>query len=454
MTDLQAMLSRVEQLVQERTGIAPSRVHEASREHTLRLAMAREGVADVHAFHELITRDPRAFDALISDWTVPESYFFREPSHFEFLRSQVLPELLAGRRPDHRMAFWSAGCAAGEEACSLAIMLEEAGVRGHARVLGTDVSRAAIARANNALYSRWALRVTSAREVAAYFEREGASYRLIRRLRERVRFVQHNLASTLYPGVVGGASGFDLVLCRNVLIYFGAQTVREVGQRLARSLAPGGYLLLGPSDPALALDDLCDVVSTPSGLLYRRRVGAAPLRVRAQPSTPSVTSVPVERSPVSAAVAAPPVATAPTEPSARSVAQSLQLVRRIAEDSGSRAGETACRDELAAHPLSAELHALRAELLIDLGLDEGAEQAVRRALYLDRTLPLAQLLSAALAERRGDRAAAQRSYAQLAEACRGKPAEDTIGSAEGLTFAELAAIAAARATALERRGTP
>ena len=468
---------RVDALVQARIGLDASRRLRADRERLIDLAMTRAGVHDENAYVALLQRDQHAFDDLISDLTVPESYFFRDPPHFELLRRQVLPALVAARRPAHALELWSAGCAGGEEAYSLAILLEQEQLAQRGHVLATDVSRKALARASAGLYTRWALRATSEDDIARYFEVSGKAYRLVSRLRERVHFRKHSLSALPYPRPRTAEAGFDLVLCRNVMIYFDAPTIALAGQQLAQSLAADGWLMLGPSDPLLKVEEWCDVVPTPFGMLYRRRpaepekprVGAwqehghghGHGRGSASRSTPPHPSsegpVPRSQPPRTEAHGTPSrgPARAPSQEaairpdrSARPEAVELELLRALARSHGLSAAEAGCRDELTRQPLSAALHLLHAELLVDLGNDHQAELALRRALYLDGTLLSARMLSATLAERRGEHALAESLYAQLSAQCRAQPADQLVPLADGLTFGSLSELANRRIAAL------
>jgi chemotaxis protein methyltransferase CheR len=245
----------LDELVRARTGLAPARRDEAARQRVLGLAMQRAGVRDEAAYLRLLERDTRAFDELIADLTVPESYFFRDPPHYELLRQEVLPGILRARAPDHVLELWSAGCAGGEEPYSLAILLEQEKLSERGRVLGTDVSRRAIARAQRAQYARWSLRATSPRDLERYFEPQGQEFALVSRIRERVRFQQHSLTASGYPRPQTRLYGFDLVLCRNVLIYFDAPTKSRVLNALAAQLQPDGVLYLGGAETVLGLTD-------------------------------------------------------------------------------------------------------------------------------------------------------------------------------------------------------
>lgn len=445
----------IEQLVHERTGLTRSRANASTREHLLRLAMAREGVKDAMEYLALLEREPSAFEELVSDLTVPESYFFRQPEDFALLRRHVLPALLNARGERDELALWSAGCAAGEEAYSLAILLEQELLAARSQVLGTDISARALARAERAEYSRWALRATAPRDVERYFSAHGREYRLVPRLRKRVRFQHHSLTARWYPRGSAAGRGFDLILCRNVLIYFDAATTRAVGERLAQSLEPLGWLFLGPSDPLLEIDSWCEISPTPHGVLYQRRAeegrARAPRGTEVQaPSTEVAT--PKLHEATASPRQEPSTAATRTEPrpyGEPSADDALGSILEIARDHGFAAAETGCRDELRAHPLFAPLYLIHGKLLLELGREAEAEIALRRALYLDRTLLVAQMLSATLAERRGDRVAAQRGYLQLASECSAGTPEELVPYGDGLTYDALRAIAALRARALD-----
>ncbi len=144
-------------LVNLRTGLKflPSR-HD-SAELGMRQAMARAGISDASRYHALLLGSPAAFDDLVCELAVGETYFFREPAQFEFIRHEVLPEFRR-RRPEATIRVWSAACASGEEAYSLAILLEEEGLAAQAQILATDISHRSLARARQGTYTTWSLR--------------------------------------------------------------------------------------------------------------------------------------------------------------------------------------------------------------------------------------------------------------------------------------------------------
>jgi chemotaxis protein methyltransferase CheR len=457
----------LDELVRERVGLASSRRHELAKERVLDAAMRRVGVTDEAMYLELLKRDHKEFDALISDLTVPETYFFRDPPHYAMLRREVLPALTRSRGRDHVVEAWSAGCATGEEPYSLAMMFEQEHLASRSHVLGTDVSQRALARASAAIYTRWSMRATATEDRERYFVCEGREFRLISRIRERVRFQQHSLTSPLYPKPRSRAQGFDLILCRNVLIYFDPAAIVTTTQRLASSLSEDGFLLMGPSDPLLELEEWCDTITTPCGLLYRRR--SAEQSRQARPARAWTYTPPLARQdegPERASItSARPAADAPVTPvegcpresaqataGATSTGDEVELVRGLVHDHGPAAAEAACRDLLRAEPLSGPLHLLHATLLVDLERTADAELALRRALYLDRNLLIAQMLNATLLERGGAHGEALRCYAQLASQARAQAATAPVLLGDGLTHGALADLAEQRVRALKSRG--
>jgi len=185
---------------------------------------------------------------LARELTVGETYFFRHADQFRAFTEVALPERLSARAASRLLRLLSAGCASGEEAYSLAILLRERGVDAgfEIAIQGVDLNPGALERARNALYSAWSLRETNDELRARWFEREGRDYRLVQAIRDAVRFDQHNLTSS-NPSLLVPRS-FDVVFCRNVLMYFTPEhAVRAVAQ-LAQALAPGGFLFLGHAE--------------------------------------------------------------------------------------------------------------------------------------------------------------------------------------------------------------
>src|SRR5262245_45732121 len=165
----------VAQLVGRRTGLALTGRRD-SAEQGIRRALARARTADLDRYLERLAAEDALLDDLVGELTVGETYFFREPAQFQFLRREALPALKRRAEQGHVVRVWSAGCASGEEAYSLAILLEEAGLGEQVSLLATDISRAALARARQAVYGTWSLRGDGAVWALPYLRREGNQY--------------------------------------------------------------------------------------------------------------------------------------------------------------------------------------------------------------------------------------------------------------------------------------
>jgi chemotaxis protein methyltransferase CheR len=185
---------------------------------------------------------------LVSVVVVHKTDLFRDEVQLASFRGQVLEPLVA-RAAGRPLRLWSAGCATGEEVATLLIMLEEAGADPGSTVLGTDISEPALNRARSLSFHAEQVRRLPAHIRERYFTPDGARALLVPELRERANFQLHNLMETPYP--VAGGEGFDVIFCRNVLIYFTPKAFDHVVLTLAERLAMEGTLVLSAAEPLL-----------------------------------------------------------------------------------------------------------------------------------------------------------------------------------------------------------
>jgi chemotaxis protein methyltransferase CheR len=231
------------------------------------------GLRDFAAYARYLRFDARGADELETaiDLLVPhETYFFREPTQLQCFETELLPLLEKQNERRKSLQLWSAGCATGEEPYTLAMaLLERPSLAGwDLDVLGTDLSRKALGTARKAEYGAMALRATSPERKAKYFEPlEGGRVRVLQKYRDPVRFGQLNLLDTSAASVL---PRFDVIFCRNVLIYFDQATRKRVVELFFERLAPGGYLLLGHSENLLHLSTRFELVQLEGDLVYRR----------------------------------------------------------------------------------------------------------------------------------------------------------------------------------------
>ncbi|MEQ9400453.1 MAG: protein-glutamate O-methyltransferase CheR [Longimicrobiales bacterium] len=250
--------------------------------------MAALGYADVGRYHALVSSpDGRGeLEALIGELTVGESHFFRIREQFDFFRNHILPEARE-RSGGGPLRIWSAGCAAGPEPYSVAITVAETMVPSDRPVdiVGSDLNPAFLREARAATYGEWALRGLRKEERTRYFRRSGGSWSLDAGIRRRVRFVKHNLVRDPIPDPGRGLEGLDVVLCRNVLIYFSRPLMERILQDLHAALRPGGWLVLGHSEAAPELVREWEPSGFPGSSIVRR---SGP-----EPSTPPPPPLPV-----------------------------------------------------------------------------------------------------------------------------------------------------------------
>jgi chemotaxis protein methyltransferase CheR len=204
-------------------------------------------------------------DALRGLVTNNETYFFREPDQLELMAEELVPELdLAAGQP---LRLLSAGCSSGEEVYSAAIALDEAGNHRPVAIDGCDLNPRRIHQARTALYAAGALRATDPARAARYFVEQDGRYQLRPRHRRGVRFFEQNL---IEPGPFPGPASYEIVLCRNVLIYFSARARQRALDQLVRWLVPGGYLLLGHAESLLEPRGDLIAVGLDRGVVYRK----------------------------------------------------------------------------------------------------------------------------------------------------------------------------------------
>lgn len=473
----------VARLVGERTGLSFAPNLRSSVEQRIKQRMTERSIPDLGRYRELLEADASAFQELVAELTVGETYFFREPEQLDFIRSRVIPELVRSPSPGGGVRAWSAGCASGEEAYSLAILLKEVGLGGTATVLGTDLSHERLDRARRARYSRWSLRGVPPEVVDRYFAQRGNQYALTPEIREGVTFRQLNLADESYPSLASGVWTMDLILCRNVLIYLDRATVAGVARRLMRALSPRGWLFLGASDPPLSGLVECETVITGAGVAYRHpsrpRARAATVSeppARPPPPEPSA-SVPERAKPPApreppARVAEPPPPLDATEVTSlyasREYARAGERARRLLErdpgDPGlwillvralANQGELAeagraCTAALEHHRTSAELMYLHALLLSAAEHYGEAVAAARRALYLDRRLVVGHLVLGSVLRSLGEDEAARAALRNAERLLASAPAEGVVPASDGETARRLLATVRLQLKLLEK----
>ena len=220
-------------------------------------------------FLQYDSRSEAEFDHIYDLVTTNETYFFREPAQLAALVEEIIPELLA-RKQIKKVRIWSAGCSSGEEPYSIAILLEEAGLYGKAsiEIFGSDLNQQVLAKARRGIYRESAFRATSPAIRDRYFTKEpDQSWRISDEIRNRISFGRLNIYDDARVSLVGY---LDVVICRNVIIYFDDSSKKAVINGFYNRLVEGGYLLLGHSESLISLSTQFKLRHLKNDMVYQK----------------------------------------------------------------------------------------------------------------------------------------------------------------------------------------
>jgi chemotaxis protein methyltransferase CheR len=479
------LLSQLSEFVAGHMGLyfPPERWRDLER--GIRSAARESGAASAEAYAEWLLSAPLAkaqIEALASEMTVGETYFFRENRSFEILGERILPELIRARQGrEQRLRVWSAGCCSGEEAYSIAILLDRilpARRDWHVTILATDINPRFLQKAAAGIYSEWSFRNPPAWLKGHYFHPAGEhKYAILPRIKEMVTFAYLNLAEDTFPSLSNNTNAMDLIFCRNVLMYFAPDRMRKVIGNFHRSLVEGGNLIVSSTETSAQLFSPFTPAHFEGATFYGKNTGRAPA-----PAFPFSweTSVPKEEA-VSPAPPAPPVyfsipetppvvpaplppesaATGPTpyqealalfeQGNYLDAAQklkmdsgeepevgSLALMARICANLGQLAeAQTWAEKAIGADKLNAGLHYLRAIILQEQDALEESTASLRRALYLDPGFILSHYALGNLALRQHRFEESTRHFTNALALLKRCPADDILPLSDGLAAGRL-----------------
>lgn len=472
--------SRLSSLVAESLGLH----FPAERSEDLKRAVAAAahefGYDDVDAcVRWLLSKPPSQsqIQVLASHLTVGETYFYRDASLMGALAATILPQLVREKAGgERRLRFWSAGCCSGEEAYTLAILLHRLLPdldRWNVTITATDVNPRFLHKAANGTYGEWSFRSSPAWLRSRYFARDAAGrYVIDPEIARMVTFSYLNLAEDAYPSLATGTNAMDLVLCRNVLMYFAPPKMRQVIANLGRSLVEGGWLAVSASESAKELFPDLVRVDLPGAMVFRKQGGGVvrtPAVPRVPPEETGPLAFPATREAASLP-AEPPPAT-PRSPPAQAgftAADALYREGRYAEavealqqglDGSGAAGYSLlvhalanmgrladalawCDRWIAASKLDAAAHYLRAVVLLERREPSLARTSLQRAIYLEPRFVVAHYALGNIAREQGDADDASRHFGNALRLLRALRPDEALPGADGLTAGRLADIIA------------
>jgi len=369
-------------------------------DRAVRERMKATGITDATAYAARACETPSERDLLVEEVIVPESWFFRDPQVFAFVTDFVVTRATLPGRPPVRIL--SAPAAAGEEASSVVMSLFDTGLTASQfEIDAVDISRRSLARAETGRYSVNAFRNANLDFRDRWFQPEGGQWVIDPRIRRQVRFAWGNL---LDGTLVAGRGVYDVIFCRNLLIYLTPSARQQVEQQLDRLLAPDGLLVLGAAEPPIMRGDWIPA-GTASLFALRRGIHARP--VPGKVSTPRAASpartTPPKHPHTPSTIDTPKEALPNGQESLESV---LAEADRLA-NCGQLADALAwCERSRTLLPPSPQLFFLMGMLHQSAGDTDRAESCFHKTLYLDATHEEALLALALLARQRGDLAMA------------------------------------------------
>jgi chemotaxis protein methyltransferase CheR len=346
---------------------------------------------------------PRLLEVLAASMTVGETHFFRVTPQIEALRRLILPDLIARHGADRRIRIWSAGCSTGQEPYTLAMLLCEQLLRPQdwqIELVATDLNRSALDVARRAVYDEWSFRDSPAEFRARYFTPTGNRWQLSDEIRRMVRFAHLNLAEDPLPFVSEGER-IDLIVCRNVTIYFGKQATQRLYDRLALAMELAGWLVLGPSDPMPAPRSGLEMLAFFDALLWRRK----------------------EVAPITGPPAPPP----PAPKSKRPIARTRRIAPRTPRSTNTRP-HVAPPENASMDP---QVHLQMGMLRLGEGAPAAALESLRRASFLDDTSALVQFNLGSAYRQMGDPARSHAAFSRARRLLAGIADDEPLSGGDG-----------------------
>lgn len=445
----EGLLNQIRELLQARCGLRFPPEQHIDLLMGLQKAMNASGfsnLADYLSELLLMPINSPIWKSLVQELTIGETYFFRNLYQFNALRYEVLPPLIQQRRREGNLTLriWCAGCSTGEEPYSLAILLQELLPDldfWNIVLLATDINERSLEKAQRGRYGSWSFRLETPPEVRDHYfaERDGA-YEIYPSLRGLVRFSYLNLVEDIFPSPFTETHDMDVIICRNVTIYFDRPTTQRIVDRFYNCLQPNGWLVVGHSEPLASIYQAYQVVNFEHTVFYRKPA--------ANSSKPTPTATSKTASPTLKTLPAftPAPTPAPAKhlshleqaermdgiyqlmskgdlPAAQKALQALLevmpdqvdalfLLAKLAADEGQPEAQIhEILDNIdSVDPLIPQAHVLRALLHQQSQQWSDAKNALRKALYADRQFVLAHYYMGELLYTEGNVEMAKRSW--------------------------------------------
>jgi chemotaxis protein methyltransferase WspC len=413
----------VEALIQRETGIDAAIVGSGLIRSAIERCMRAQQIKDFAAYWRLLQQDAAAVQQLIETVVIPETWFFRDRSPFQFLVNHVQSQSSRLTTP---LKILSVPCATGEEPYSIAIALLQAGIpTTQFQIDAIDISQKNIQQAIAGIYPPFSFRNDDTALKATCFTPNGTSYQLHDRIK---RLVQFQVGNILKPQTWPAIASYDIIFCRNLLIYFDQDTRQQVLSRLNQLLKPTGILFVGHAESSLLLNAGWQGVRIPFTFAYQKsqqtsskllerssaqRLAQSIAKLPRPASIVAIPNIPVRASGRSA-IAGPPPTPQPANPAPQPTHPNHLTAARQSADRGDFAiAKQHCAQQLQITPLQPAVHLLLGQIHQAQNQTSIAEKYFSQALYLQPDNLEALVHLARLKQNRGDRTAADRLYARI-----------------------------------------
>ncbi|MEK6560642.1 MAG: CheR family methyltransferase [Nitrospirota bacterium] len=407
------------------------------------------GFSDVETFINWLqsaSPDRKHIEILASHLTIGETWFFREQDTFSVLEERVLSELITSRYSNQkRLRIWSAGCSTGEEAYSIAILLNKMMAdisEWNITILATDINPKFLSKASEGTYTDWSFRGTPSWVRENYFRQKGHGLHEIRpSIKKMVTFSYLNLVEDVYPSLLNNTNAIDIIFCRNVLMYFSPQIANKVIRGLNNSLIKGGWLFLSPTDAIRPLPEDLVPVRCPETTTYRKEAGRISLHEEYHGFTQE------SLTPQEIPEHIPAQKTENEQPGTYSKAlsmfeqgQAALMARAYANQGVMDEAMRWCEKAIAGDKLNPAGYHLLAIILYEQGRIEDAVKFLKKAIYLDHNFILAYFMLGNLKLKLGDIKGSKICFKNVLGILSSHNPEDVIEGSDGMTAGRLAEI--------------
>jgi chemotaxis protein methyltransferase WspC len=389
------MQPALEALLKQAMGLDAASIGAPAVERAVQARMEASNLSDLEAYVEIVRASDAELQQLIETIVVPETWFWRDPQAFALL-SRWACESWLPKNPRGPLRLLSLPCSTGEEPYSAAMTLLEAGFpAGRMSIDAVDISGRALALARRAIYGKNSFRGAEPALQERYFDATADAWHLRESVQSHVRFQQSNIfAAEFLPGV----ERYDVIFCRNVLIYFDRETQAHAVAVLERLLAPQGIVFVGPSETSLLLSHGFEAIKAALTFAFRRRDPAS----AAKKPAARAAALPRTRPPAPRSSAAPVATPVRVEPRAAEQSSGLDHAVALADEGRFAEAEALCTERVRQFGPAARAFRLIAMIRAEAGDLDAAAANYRSALYLDPNDYEALIHLGLLLEKRGD----------------------------------------------------